>query len=317
MGGPKNNRRSSFGTLNGLGVGTPVAGATVISITGGVLYTSPINLQIAGAGLGNPAVIGVFVSNNFNNSILLQAFSCSSGCTSATNYTPISLASGLANDTPVIPSPGLTNNQTVTVFVGVFVSNQNGAAAVPSGTTDSVQLTYQTFDGANGQLKDTDTLTFNNPNETIQTAVQLTLGTATGGLTISPGTDYSANFGLVNGLGIGPGAGLTPVLVGGGTVYSTPYLIQPEFSDFSSSSATIKVAVTSNFAHPAILQLDDSGSSGGPFTQITTTPLTITSNAASFGSITRYLGLFVSNANGAGAFAGSDTATLTFTMTVP
>lgn len=315
--GPKNNRRSSFGTVNGLGIGAPTAGATVISTTGGVLYTSPINLQIGGAGLGNPAVVGVFVSNNFTQSALLQVFSCRSGCNSAANYTPISLVSGLATDTPVIPSPGVTTNQTVTVFVGIFVSNQNGAAAVPSGTTDSAQITYQTFDGATGQLKDTDRLNFNNPNETIQTAVQLTLGSATGGLTISPATDYSADFGFVNGLGIGPAAGLTPVPVAGGTVYSTPYLLQPQFSDFSSSSATIKVALTSNFAHPAILQLDDSASSGGPFTQITTTPFTITSSANSFGSITRFLGLFVSNISGAGAFTGSDTATITFTMTVP
>lgn len=315
--GPKNNRRSSFGTVNGLGIGAPTAGATVISTTGGVLYTSPINLQIGGAGLGNPAVVGVFVSNNFTQSALLQVFSCRSGCTSAANYTPISLVSGLANDTPVIPSPGVTTNQTVTVFVGIFVSNQNGAAAAPSGTTDSAQITYQTFDGATGQLRDTDRLNFNNPNETIQTAVQLTLGSATGGLTLSPATDYAADFGFVNGLGIGPAAGLITVPVPGGTVYSTPYLLQPQFSDFSSSNATIKVALTSNFAHPAILQLDDSASSGGPFTQITTTPFTITSSANSFGSITRFLGLFVSNANGAGIFTGSDTATLNFTMTVP
>lgn len=315
IGGNKNNRHSGFGTVNGLGIGTPVAGATILSTTGGVLYTSPINLAVNGAGGGNPAVVGVFVSSNFAHPSLLQAFSCRSGCTSAANYTAISLTSGLASDTPVIPSPGLTTNQTVTVFIGVFVSNQDGAAAFTG--TDSVQLTYQTFNGANGQLQNTDTLTLNNPLENLQTAVQLTLGTATGGLIISPATDFSANYGNVNGLGIGAGSGLTPVSVSGGTVYSTPYLIQPEFSDFSSATATIKAVLTTNFAHPAILQLDDSGSSGGPFTQITTTPLTITSTATSFSSVQRFLGLFVSNTNGGTAFTGSDTATLTFTMTVP
>src|SRR5579872_40221 len=319
MSGNKNNRRSSFGTVNGLGIGTPVAGATIISGTGGVFYTSPVNLQVSGASAGAPAIVGVFVSSDFAHPSLLQAFSCRSGCTSAANYTAISLTSGLASDTPVVPSPGLTTNQTITVFIGVFVSNQNGAAAVASGTTDSVKLTYQTFDGANGRLKNTDTLTLNNPNETLQTAVQLTLGTATGGLSISPAADYAVNYGNVNGLGIGPGAGLTTASVAGGTVYVTPYLINPEFSDFSSTTATIIVALTTNFAHPTVLQLDDSSSSGGPFTQITATPLTITTGtAASFSSITRFLGLFVSNTNnGAGAFIGSDTATLTFTMTVP
>ncbi len=326
IGGPKNSRRSSFGTINGLGIGTVVAGATVISTTGGVLYTSPINLAVSGAGGGNPAVVGVFVSSNFTHSSLLQAYSCTSGCTSAANYTAISLTSGLASDTPVIPSPGQTTNTNVTVFIAIFVSNQNGVNGLPAGTTsvsDSVQLTYQTFNGANGQLKNSDTITLNNPNETLETALQFTLATATGGLTISPAADFSTNYGNVNGLGIGPGAGLTPVSVAGGTVYSTPYLLQPAFSDFSSATATINVALTTNFAHPTILQLDDSGSSGGPFTQITNTGLTITSSACSIsstscsGSITRFLGLFVSNTNGAGVFTGSDTATLTFTMTVP
>ena len=314
IGGKKNARTTGFGTVNGLGIGTPVAGATIISGAGGVLYTSPIGLAVNGAGAGNPAVVGVHVSSNFAHPSMLQAFSCVTGCTSSANYTAISLNSALP--TPVIPSPGVTTNPTVTVFIAVFVSNQDGAAAFTG--TDSVQLTYDSFDGATNQLKNTDTLTLNNPLESLQTAVQLTLGTATGGLTISPATDYAANYGNVNGLGIGPGSGLTTVSVAGGTVYSTPYLINPAFSDFSSATATIKVALTSPFAHPAVLQLDDSGSSSGPFTQITAAPLTITGTAGSFNSITRFLGLFVSGTNnGAGAFTGSDTATITFTMTVP
>ena len=320
IGGPKNNRRAGFGNVNGLGI-NPVVGATVVATSGGVLYTTPINLQINGAGNGNPAVVGVRVSSNFTHSTFLQAFSCISGCTSASNYSAISLNPGsLANDTPVVPSPGLGTNQTITVFIAVFVSNQNGG--VPFTGTDSVTLTYDTYNGANGQLKNTDTIAFNNPSENVQTALQLTLGNATGGLTISPASDYAANFGNVNGLGIGPGGGLTTVSVAGGTVYSTPYLMNPEFSDFSSTTATITVVLKTNFAHPAVLQLEDSSSSGGPFTQITTTPVTITSAAGSTASgassITRVLGLFVSNTNnGAGAFTGSDTATLTFTMTVP
>lgn len=314
IGGKKNARTTGFGTVNGLGIGTPVAGATVIPAAGGVLYSSPINLMVNGAGAGNPAVVGVYVSNNFAHPAMLQAFSCITGCTSAANYTAISLNS--ASPTPVIPSPGLTTNPTITVYIAVFVSNQDGASAFAG--TESAQLVYDSFNGATNQLKNTDTLTLNNPLETLETAVQLTLGTATGGLTISPSADYAANYGNVNGLGIGPGAGLTTVAVAGGTIYSTPYLINPAFSDFSSTTATIKVALTSNFAHPTVLQLDDSGSSSGPFTQITAASLQITGSAGSLNPITRYLGLFVSGTNnGPGAFAGSDTATLTFTMTVP
>jgi uncharacterized membrane protein len=120
IGGTKNNRRSSFGTVNGLGIGTPVTGATILATTGGVLYTSPIILAVNGAGGGNPAVAGVFVNANFTHSPLLQAYSCTSGCTSAGNYTPISLTSGLASDTPVIPPPGRSTNGNVTVFIAIF-----------------------------------------------------------------------------------------------------------------------------------------------------------------------------------------------------
>jgi len=66
------------------------------------------------------------------------------------------------------------------------------------------------------------------------------------------------------------------------------------------------------------LQINDASASGGPFTQITGTALTITAAAASRSTITRFLGLFVSNTNnGPGFFTGADSATLTFTITVP
>jgi hypothetical protein len=219
-----------------------------------------------------------------------------------------------AAPTDVVPAPGV-GNTTVTVGIGIFVPDNDGANAFTG--NDTVAFTLTLTDLTNNKVQQTATVFFNTPPETVQDAVRLTLGTATGGLTISPASDYSANYGNVNGLGIGPGAGLTTTSVAGGTVYVTPYLLNPVFTDFSSTTATIKVALTTNFAHPAILQLDDSSASSGPFTQITPAALQITNTAGDRSSITRYLGLFVSNANGAGAFTGSDTATLTFTMTVP
>ena len=126
------------------------------------------------------------------------------------------------------------------------------------------------------------------------------------------------NFGNVNGLGFGPGAGLTVSSASGGVVYSTPYLLQPAFTDFRSTTATISVLATTPFAHSQVLELRDSSSSAGPFTTISSTTATqITNAAANRSTITRFLGLFVSNQNGANAFTGSDAATLTFTMTVP
>jgi hypothetical protein len=110
------------------------------------------------------------------------------------------------------------------------------------------------------------------------------------------------------------------VAAAGGVIYSTPYLLQPVFSGFTATTATIKTFVSTTFAHPAILVLRDAAASAGPYNNIGTTAGTatqITNTAADRSSITHFLGLFVSNANGATVFTGSDSATLTFTLTVP
>jgi hypothetical protein len=75
-----------------------------------------------------------------------------------------------------------------------------------------------------------------------------------------------------------------------------------------------------DFAHPAILELRDAALAGGPYTAISKiagAPTSLTTTAGSGTGLTRYLGLFVSNANGAGTFTGADSATLTYTLTVP
>ena len=48
--GTRPNYVAGFGNVNGLGVGTPGAGVTVITtgVTGGALYTSPYNIVISG-----------------------------------------------------------------------------------------------------------------------------------------------------------------------------------------------------------------------------------------------------------------------------
>jgi hypothetical protein len=110
------------------------------------------------------------------------------------------------------------------------------------------------------------------------------------------------------------------VAAAGGVVYSTPYVLQPAFADFTSTTSTIRTFVSTTFAHPTILILRDAAASAGPYNNIGTTAGTatqITNAAANRSSITRFVGLFVSNTNGATAFQGSDSATLTFTMTVP
>lgn len=304
---------SQFGTMNGLGIGTPATGVNVIALTTGALYYTPYTLTSSVNG-NHTLTVSALIKTNFTHSAALVLESCPSNSTCNTS----GAFSAMSTTTPVTVMPGTANGNnpiTVTAGLGIFVPDNDGANAFTG--TDTASITLTLLDENNNKIA-TAEIDLNSPTgETVQNAVQLTLGTATGGLTISPSTDYAANYGNVNGLGIGPATGLTTTSVAGGTVYVTSYLINPVFTDFSSTTATLKVALTSNFAHPTILQLDDSSASGGPFTQITSTALTITTSAADRNSITRFLGLFVSNVNGAGAFTGSDNATLTFTMTVP
>lgn len=314
-----NNYIASFGTLNALGIGTPASGVTVIPLSNGALYFTNYSLFVhGGLPAGHTGTVTAYASTNFGHPVALVLQSCpaTSSCNSSGQYSTLSTNSGA--QTSVILAPGVAKGQTVTAGLAIFVPDNNGASAFSG--TDSATISFTMLDNANGSPIETLMLALNNPAETLQTAIRLNLARATGGLTVSPGTDYSMNFGNVNGLGFGPGAGLTTVAASGGVVYSTPYLLQPAFTDFSSTTATIKTFVSTNFAHPSALQLRDGAASGGPYSNIGLTSGTatqISNTAGNRSSITRFLGLFVSSANGATAFAGSDAATLTFTMTVP
>jgi hypothetical protein len=308
---------SQFGTMDGLGISTAAPGVQKpLVLTNGALYYTPYQLTSTVNGnhtLTVSAVIKTNFTGNAASAMVLESCPSNSTCNTSGVF------SAMSTTTPVTVMPGTANNNapiTVTAALGIFIPDNDGASAFTG--TGTVSITFTLLDENNNKVA-TAEIDLNSPaGETINSAIQLTLGTA-GGLTVSPGagTDYAVDFGTVNGLGIGPGAGLTVNNVSGGVVYATPYLLQPAYTDQAKSTATITVKLTANFAHPTVLQLDDAGSATGPFTQITTTPITITSTAASRTPITRYLGLFVSNTNGAGAFTGSDTATLTFTMTVP
>lgn len=302
-----------FGTMNALGIGTPGTGVTVIPLTNGALYITHYQITVSSLPGGHTADVTGFVNSNFTHpaALILESCPSSSTCNASGNYAAMSLNNGAP--TTVVPAGG---NQTVTAGLAVFIPDNNGATAFTG--LDTVRITLTSTDQNNGKTATVEIRLDTPQGETVQSAVQLTLATATGGLTVNSAADYAMNFGSVNGLGVNPAGGLTANSVAGGVVYSTPYLLQPAFGDQTSTNATIKVALTTNFAHSSILNLDDASALTGPFTQITATPITITNTAASRGSITRYLGLFVSNTNnGVGFFTGSDSATLTFTLTVP
>jgi len=317
--GSNPNWLAGFGNVNGLGLGTPGAGVSLITsgVSGGVLYTTPYTIHVAGAGGGNRAVVRAYVSTNFTHPAILQLQSCypAASCSTASSYTI--LPTSAAAEIDVISIPGVLNAN-YDGSLGLFVSNLSGAGAFAGADSATITLHTYAWNGSVLQLKDTDTLTLNSPSENVQTAVQLLLASA-GGITISPASDFSTSFGSVNGLGIGPAPGLTVTGVGGGVLYRTPYSIQPTFASFSSATGTVKVYVSTDFGHPTILELRDSPDNVTytAISKLVGSQTNLTSTAASTTPITRYLGLFVSNSNGLSAFTGADSAILTYTLMVP
>jgi len=310
--GGTNAYTANFGNMNALGAGTPGIGMKVIPLSNGALYYTPIDVHAAGMSGGRTGTITAYVSTNFARTAAVTMESCpyNLACTTSGNYGVLS-TSALA-PTSLGPS-GIANKTTVTAGLAIFLPDNNGASAFAGTNTATITFTLTRSGGGT----DTATLTI---TAVTQTAVGLTLGTAPGGATINAATDFSLAFGNVNGLGIGPGAGLTTTSVGGGIIYNTPYLLSPAFAEFTSTTASIKAYVSTDFAHPAVLGLQDATASAGPYTAISKAvgaQTQITTTAADRSSITRYLGLFVSNVNGATAYNGADSATLTFTLTVP
>lgn len=313
------NYTAAFGNMNALGVGTPTAGLTVIRLSNGSLYYTPYQLTVTGGLAGtDSAYVTAYVTVNFVHTAALVLESCpsTSGCNASGNYSPMS--TNLLAQTSIVPQPGMAKNTGTNAGIGIFLPDNNGASAY-TGATDIAVITFTAFKNSDNTIIDTTTLTLN--SNTVQEAVELQLATATSGLSVTPASDYSMDFGNVNALGIGPGVGLTTSAQAGGIIYSTPYNLLPAFSAFSSTTASIKVCVSTTFTHSTILQLEDSSTgSSGTFSNISTacgaaTPLT--GSVANRSTLTRYLGLFVSNVNGATAFTGTDTATLTYTLTVP
>ena len=307
---------NTFGAMNALGLGTPQTGLTVAALSNGAIYFSEFQVQFTGLPAGHNGKFTAYVSTNFNHPSALIVENCPStgACTTSGGYSAMSTSA--ASPSIVVASMG---NATTTVGIGIFLPDNDGASAF-TGTDSAAVVTYAMTDLTTNHVVATATWTFNQaaPANSVQDAVRLTLGTATGGLTVTAASDYSLSFGNVNGLGIG--ATVPTVAAAGGIIYSTPYYLNPAFTDFTSLTATIKVYVSTNFAHPTVLKLDDAAAAAGPYNAISTNvgaQTQITTTAADRSQITRYLGLFASLDNAVTPFLGSDSATLTFTMTVP
>lgn len=161
---------------------------------------------------------------------------------------------------------------------------------------------------------------------TAQSALQIDIATAAGGATVTGATGesstgvFSVSFGNVNGLGIGsPASGVTVTSRdASGTLYTTPIKLTPYFSGFTSTTATVKVyqdAGTSSNSQAAARE----GSAPGSVAAVPTSSgaaNTVTSTAASGTDITRYVGLFISNANGGSSVTGALAPKLIYEVSV-
>jgi hypothetical protein len=168
---------------------------------------------------------------------------------------------------------------------------------------------------------------------TIQKAVRLTLSTGTAAVThcavVNNGgnPDYTMNFGTVDALGINTGncnlfGPATPGV--SNAIYWSDYNLTPTFTGQSATTSTITAQVTTDFGapHNIFIVRDSANSNAVPASAASFTAMgtgsadTIATNPASGTAVTRYIGVAVTPANGATVLTGSQSATVTFTLTV-
>jgi hypothetical protein len=149
---------------------------------------------------------------------------------------------------------------------------------------------------------------------TVQTAVQLNISTGAGGATVSGSNAtglFSVSFGNINGIGLGtPAAGVSVVADASGALYKTPINLTPVYSGFTTETATIEVE--QDAAGDTALAREGNASISAASTVSTSTPASVASGGASGVAIERYVGMYVSRSESAGA----KSATLIYTITV-
>jgi hypothetical protein len=128
----------SFGSLNGLGIGTPVSGVSVSKSGTGATYTTPITVKTTFSGCSGglqSQVIKVYQDST------TSANSQSAAREGSAAGSVVSVPTSQASATTVRTVNGNISNQTFTRFVGLFVSNANGASRVTG--TLAPKLIYQ------------------------------------------------------------------------------------------------------------------------------------------------------------------------------
>lgn len=157
-------------------------------------------------------------------------------------------------------------------------------------------------------------------------AIQLDISTAATGATVVGNTGrtstgiFSLDFGTVDGLGLSPGnANVTVDTTNpAGALYTTPVSLTPRYSGHGTSSSSISVIMSGTSGNAAGRSAAREGGSATTTVAPSTTLANIFTTAASSGTaVTRYVGVFVSNANGASAVSGALNAQLIYQVTVP
>jgi hypothetical protein len=166
---------------------------------------------------------------------------------------------------------------------------------------------------------------------TVQKAIRLTLsqGAGASACAVNPAADYSLSFGTVDALAISTplcGSKFAPTTAGvTPSAYYTDYQITPVFANQAASTATVSAYVSSNFATLsnvlAVVQSTAAPGNIGALSAMSTNvgaPTAVGAGLASGVAITRYIGVTVQPTNSnVVAVSGADSATVTYTMTVP
>jgi hypothetical protein len=166
---------------------------------------------------------------------------------------------------------------------------------------------------------------------TVQKAISLTLtqGAGAGACNVTTASDYAISFGNVDALGINTptcGAKFDPTTPGvSASAYYTDYKLTPMFTNQSATSATVTAYVSTNFATLSsilsVVQASSAPGNIGALSAMSTSsgsPTSVGTSLVSGTAVTRYIGVTVQPTNsGSSTVSGSDTATITYTMTVP
>jgi hypothetical protein len=107
-----------FGNVNGLGLGTPAAGVTVVADSSGALYKTPINLT--------PIYSGFTIE-----SATIEVEQDAAGDTALTREddSSISASSMVSTSTPATIATGATSGVAIERNVGMYVSRTEAAGA--------------------------------------------------------------------------------------------------------------------------------------------------------------------------------------------